>query len=199
MFRYYCLRKTYNIIRRLGMDNKQKYLNEHSKAKKVFRVLGLISLSAGIIITIIFFINFFSDFYNPGSFMVPKLSFLGFIGIPLIAFGLICLSIGFMKEINQFTASQTVPVAKDVVNYMIDGTRDEFEKTISYGVKKYKEYKENELIERNNKCAKCGTINPEDAKFCSNCGSEITLKCPKCGLVNDDHSNYCNECGTKLK
>ena len=50
------------------------------------------------------------------------------------------------------------------------------------------------------KCSKCGHENPEGAKFCLECGSEIVsgIKCPKCGHMNPDGAKFCLECGSKL-
>lgn len=49
-------------------------------------------------------------------------------------------------------------------------------------------------------CSKCGTTNPVGAKFCNNCGTQIsgTVKCPNCGHENSAGAKFCNNCGTKL-
>jgi len=50
-------------------------------------------------------------------------------------------------------------------------------------------------------CPKCGTANPEGAKFCNNCGTKLTgtIPCPNCGHQNAPSSKFCNNCGTKLE
>jgi len=50
-------------------------------------------------------------------------------------------------------------------------------------------------------CPKCGTANPEGAKFCNNCGTKLTgtVPCPNCGHQNAPSSKFCNNCGTKLE
>lgn len=49
-------------------------------------------------------------------------------------------------------------------------------------------------------CPKCGTTNPVGAKFCNNCGTQIsgTAKCPNCGHENPASAKFCNNCGAKL-
>ncbi len=48
-------------------------------------------------------------------------------------------------------------------------------------------------------CPKCGTANPEDAVFCSDCGERVDGKkhCMKCGRLIDEKNLYCNYCGTR--
>jgi len=47
------------------------------------------------------------------------------------------------------------------------------------------------------KCPQCGKDNPENAKFCNECGSTfpVDIHCSQCGHVNPQGSKYCNECG----
>jgi len=56
-------------------------------------------------------------------------------------------------------------------------------------------------------CPECGTANPPQTKFCSSCGTEITLvtaeaitslNCPKCGTENAPEAKFCTKCGTPL-
>jgi len=49
-------------------------------------------------------------------------------------------------------------------------------------------------------CPKCATTNPVGAKFCNNCGAQIsgTVKCPNCAHENPVGAKFCNNCGTKL-
>ncbi len=48
------------------------------------------------------------------------------------------------------------------------------------------------------KCTKCGTENPDGAKFCNECGGKLEIVCPKCGTSNSPGSKFCNECGHNL-
>jgi len=48
------------------------------------------------------------------------------------------------------------------------------------------------------KCPQCQHENPDDAKFCNECGNKLELVCTKCGKVNPLGSKFCNECGHTL-
>ncbi len=48
------------------------------------------------------------------------------------------------------------------------------------------------------KCPKCQIDNPENAKFCNECGSKLELVCTKCSKANPPSSKFCNTCGHNL-
>ena len=48
------------------------------------------------------------------------------------------------------------------------------------------------------RCIKCQFENPEEAKFCNECGSKLELVCSGCGKVNPPGSKFCNEFGHPL-
>ncbi len=55
-------------------------------------------------------------------------------------------------------------------------------------------------------CPKCNTPNPQNAKFCYNCGAPLaqpsqqnTLKCPNCGNPVSPTDKFCPNCGYKLQ
>lgn len=156
-------------------------MKDYSKTKKTFRTLGFIILPIGLVLSIIGFIDFFMSF---NSMTQPKLFFCLFIGLPLTSIGIIFLILGFMKELNSFAASQSAPVHKDVVNYMLDGTREELSKTINAS---------NKII-----CPECKAENDKDALFCSTCGHKLKNTCPKCNAENDADAKFCKNCGEEL-
>jgi len=47
-------------------------------------------------------------------------------------------------------------------------------------------------------CPQCQTVNPENARFCINCGQPLPRVCPNCGTVNPPGARFCNQCGTPL-
>ncbi len=63
-------------------------------------------------------------------------------------------------------------------------------------------------MERNLKikiCDNCGNSNPDEIKFCAECGSNLYDKrpndafiCPKCGIKNNSRSLFCLNCGSEL-
>jgi len=49
------------------------------------------------------------------------------------------------------------------------------------------------------KCPKCETDNRKEAKFCRQCGADLSLKCPSCGHSYPEGSLFCDECGCQLR
>jgi class 3 adenylate cyclase/tetratricopeptide (TPR) repeat protein len=49
------------------------------------------------------------------------------------------------------------------------------------------------------RCPYCQTINPEEAKFCLNCGRRLVIVCLNCGTVNPPNARFCIECGLQLQ
>ena len=47
-------------------------------------------------------------------------------------------------------------------------------------------------------CPKCQFENPEDAKFCVECGNKIEIICPNCSSSNSPSYKFCSKCGHKL-
>lgn len=45
------------------------------------------------------------------------------------------------------------------------------------------------------KCPNCGTENPSNAKFCSNCGSSLVSRCANCGSELPPGARFCMSCG----
>jgi membrane protease subunit (stomatin/prohibitin family) len=58
------------------------------------------------------------------------------------------------------------------------------------------------------RCGNCGTLNSENAKFCSSCGQTLApapapagalVACPKCGTQNSATAKFCSNCGTAFQ
>ncbi|HSN55361.1 MAG TPA: zinc-ribbon domain-containing protein, partial [Candidatus Sulfomarinibacteraceae bacterium] len=47
-------------------------------------------------------------------------------------------------------------------------------------------------------CTNCGASNPNEAKFCIECGSPVSAACPSCGTPVVAGASFCLECGTRL-
>lgn len=48
-------------------------------------------------------------------------------------------------------------------------------------------------------CPNCQFENPDDAKFCIECGSQLEFHCPNCGIITPVTGKFCKECGYDLK
>jgi predicted ATPase/class 3 adenylate cyclase len=48
------------------------------------------------------------------------------------------------------------------------------------------------------RCPNCQTENPDDARFCRECGTHLPVTCTNCGHENLPDSKFCNSCGQGL-
>ena len=48
------------------------------------------------------------------------------------------------------------------------------------------------------KCTKCKFENPDNAKFCIECGAPIEFHCPQCGAMTPGTGKFCMDCGHRL-
>src|SRR4029453_16035129 len=48
-------------------------------------------------------------------------------------------------------------------------------------------------------CPNCGAANPPGKKFCSQCGTKLSMACPNCGAALEGNERFCGECGTPLQ
>ena len=49
------------------------------------------------------------------------------------------------------------------------------------------------------RCSKCGTENPDRAKFCVECSSPFARRCPSCNAENPPTAKFCLECARPLE
>lgn len=175
----------------------------HRSKKIVFRIVGICSLVIGIILIAFFIGSFFDQRGQMGDNIFPISRFnepridLAFIGMPLIFIGFLFTSLGFAGDVLRYQAEEVAPVSKDVINYMVDGTKDSI-KTV---VRSIKEGLSNDDTSNQKViCVRCQTENDSDAKYCDNCGNELEHDkiCPKCKAINDYKASYCDNCGTRL-
>jgi len=165
-------------------------LNENTKTRKVLRVVGPITLSVGVICFVIAVIDFFGAIN--GSF--PSLFFLGFIGVPLFGIGGAMTQFGYMGKIARYSASQMAPVAKDVTNYMLDGTKDSITGIASSVANEIKAPVSATPV----KCPACGEVANPGAVFCDHCGRPLFKVCPECNTKNDPDAHFCQKCGKPM-
>ena len=178
---------------------------QHSDIRDLLRVIGPLVVGVGLIFTIIGVLSFFSSFNNfgPGNFGFPKYIWCIFVGMPLMAIGLGICKFAFMGAVTRYIADEVAPVGKDVVNYMVDGTKDSVRdlsasvsEGISEGVETHVHAGKAEAI----LCPRCNHINEAEALYCKNCGAPLlkTSHCPNCNESNDPDARFCKHCGKPL-
>lgn len=144
-----------------------------SKKKKYLKIIGFICLPIGILSLLSGITNF-------------ELFFLSFLGMPLIFIGASCLMFAYQGSIARYNASQTAPVVKDTINYLVDETKDSIVNV------------SNEVKNKQIKCPKCNQDNDYDANFCDNCGNILNKICSNCSTKNDADASFCKSCGKEL-
>lgn len=88
-----------------------KQRNKFRKLGKIILAIGLLCIATSITESIV------------GQGM-PKLGWLSFIGIPLTFVGSVLLQFGYMGAAARFMAGETMPVAKDSINYLGKNTTE---------------------------------------------------------------------------
>ena len=51
------------------------------------------------------------------------------------------------------------------------------------------------------RCPKCGKMNQDSSRFCSDCGATLPqtrIRCPECGTMNPIGNVFCSQCNTRL-
>jgi hypothetical protein len=48
------------------------------------------------------------------------------------------------------------------------------------------------------RCESCGFANPEEKRFCEECGTKLVQACPSCGVKVRPSAKFCGDCGTPL-
>ena len=116
----------------------------------------------------------------------------------------------FNGKLDEFTQYQTAQAIKDAANNPGGGAG-----MAGMGVglgagmamggammnaNKNAEKVDNSQQAKTTKCPKCHAEVAVDAKFCSNCGSQILVKqfCPNCGTPINPDAKFCSKCGKAL-
>jgi|ERR1017187_864043 hypothetical protein len=88
---------------------------KHSSIRRVLRMGGPIVALAGFGFVVVGFGSFFMSF---GGSVLPRYFWCAFVGIPLLFVGAVMCMFGYIGAYYRYVAGESVPVAKDVVNYM---------------------------------------------------------------------------------
>ncbi|MCR3905699.1 MAG: zinc ribbon domain-containing protein [Tenericutes bacterium] len=162
---------------------KQYNLEEKIRIKKTLRKSGITLLVIGLLLMVVAMVDLFlSD--------IPQVFYLFFIGGLFLFIGLVMTFYGYMGAVARYQASEIAPVAKDTINYMLDGTKD------SAG-KFFEQLKNTPLPSKT--CPQCGKELFPDAMYCDNCGCAMFKKCPDCMELNEVSSKFCKSCGNQFR
>lgn len=160
----------------------------HDALRDTLRVVGPLVVLVGLGFTAVGIGSFFSSFGSFGG--PPQYFWCAFVGLPMIAFGGMMCQFGYLGKIARYTAGEVAPVGKDVVNYMVAGTKDAMRDAagaIGEGLR-------GETVAT--VCGSCRTENEASSNFCKGCGASIASKaCPGCGQSNDADAKFCSQCG----
>lgn len=154
-------------------------MSNQQKKTMIFRVLGAVFTTIGLVLSIIGFANFFANIRGDEF---PKLFWLAFVGIPLLAVGGMLLLVGFWPEFSAKRIEKLLPKMKELQQEMAP-IADEL--AASADAAKI--------------TCECGKINSSSSKYCSNCGKELVKSCPNCKQPVDSNAKFCNACGSKIE
>jgi hypothetical protein len=119
----------------------------------------------------------------------PDRFWMCFVGMPIAIAGIWATRFGYLGAAARYVAGETAPVARDTVNYVLDGTKE----TIREVAQAVRGEGGKDVA-----CPTCGHGNDADAKFCDECGTALRRACPKCGDLNAADAKFCDDCGTPL-
>jgi RNA polymerase subunit RPABC4/transcription elongation factor Spt4 len=168
----------------------------HNKLRNFFRVTGPLVALAGLIFVAVGLVSFFSTF---GSFEPPRYFWCAFVGVPLLAVGMLLCKLGYMGKVIRYVAGEVAPVGKDTINYMAEGTKEGI-KTVAQAIGEGLGAVGTAGAEAKVRCHKCNDLVEEDAKFCGQCGTTLgkTKACPSCQELNDPDAKFCDDCGHRF-
>lgn len=177
-----------------NMDEEEKKREEekarHEKTKRTLKITGLVLLICGLVLDIIFFVDFISSMYGRSG--IPRLFVCGMIGLPLTAIGFSLLMTGSRREINRYIKNESVPIVNETAQELKPAIR-----AVAEAVKETDGKGEANNAETT-VCPHCGKENQPKNKFCDGCGTPLCKICPSCGARQDADDVFCGECGAKL-
>ncbi|MBD8870721.1 zinc ribbon domain-containing protein [Nocardioides donggukensis] len=141
------------------------YADQRSK-RLVLRVVGVVAMTIALALTTIALLDFFtfdSGFADPFSDEAmsaePTKFWMFFLALPFFVAGAACLQAGFLGAASRFAAGETMPVARDSMEYL---TRGQGLGNLGRAEPADGPY-----------CRGCGTRNDTDARFCDGCGQGL--------------------------
>jgi serine/threonine-protein kinase len=97
-----------------------------------------------------------------------------------------------LREVGDLTSAVEQPASSSVTSSQKLGLKKITPKTKTGSLP---EISEGEAIV----CPKCGHVNPDQTRFCTNCSTRLRLDCPLCHTSNRIDESHCLNCGADLK
>ena len=161
-------------------EYREQKMRKHNRTKLICKITGITIFIVGVV----FVIMGFADFSNAMSTSaIPEKFWCLFVGFPAIMFGGFLTTVGFHRELSEYTMRERTPVFNEAGKEIQPGVR-----AIAQAAKDT-----DDTI-----CPACGTTNDKNSLFCKKCGVPLSKKCPVCGAVLDADAIFCNTCGKKL-
>lgn len=151
------------------MEQRDPGLREQATVRTFLRVGGPMVFGAGLLLTAIAMIDFFSAFGSFGP--APTRFWMGFVGLPLLALGWAMIQAGYVGAAARYVAGEVTPTIRDAIGA---------------------------ITAERTACVGCGADNDGGARFCSTCGRPLAVACPTCGTDNEAAVRFCNHCGASL-
>lgn len=172
------------------MPHREQINPGHKRIRLVLRVLGPALLVIGILLLISGLRTSFGGRGPSGQIWQV------FVGLPLIPIGIVMTGAGFAGVIARYQAQEIAPVAVDTINHSGSAARP----GISAIAGAIRDGLRGEGWHDERRCCACSAHITSDARFCSQCGSEVkTVRvCESCGLHSGTDARFCSGCGQSL-
>lgn len=179
---------------RTGRRNPRPLRRGQAPVRDFLRFIGPAIVVIGLAFTIVGIGSFFAAF---GTFGPPRYFWCAFVGLPVFGFGAFICQIAYLGPMSRYVAEETAPVQKDVINYLAAGTEPAVRSVVG-AIKEELSAPDSEA--RDKACPNCGERNQSHARFCTQCGSEMSAAtaCAHCGAQNEPTAAYCAHCGKEL-
>ncbi len=167
----------------------------HMKARKGIRVVGVVSLGAGVVVLLIGLSAFVSAIVNSGDFSrEPSIGrmFLMLPGLFMVGVGGQMCLVGWAGSIAKYGVREGAPAAAEGVNRVGMGAAPGIRAAagaVAAGVRD---------AGAGVACPACDEVQDAEARFCDACGAAMGVVCAACGAANETGARFCDQCGVGL-
>ena len=98
----------------------------HMGVRTFLRVAGVLAVALGLGFTAVGMVSFFSAF---GTGAPPRLFWCGFVGLPLLFFGVLMCKFGFMGVVLRYVLTEQTPVVTDAFSDFAEGSQEAIKTT----------------------------------------------------------------------